>query len=470
MKRHCRIPSVVAVVLLTAAIALLAGESPNYRSTPEVLDNGGGKSASAESESRASIGQPAVGVSRSANYILHAGYLYGACAHLSPGTSKGMAIARLGGLKPIIPEKDWKKLDAAIADLQGSLNPLWWIDAWHLNQEEEKKVAGGPGSAAQVGLENLSLGAHESGLSASAHAGRTVTRVLNESVEGLTSEIVSKESGQTLWEGDAAGALMVGERRTAGSPKRYHGEAVSDLSSDPLFQGESPTLSDGGEEGPVMLGGELCGEQVFKFEKGAAKKVKELIYKKYSPEIVEELVAVAVDIMDADSVLAQVKIVEAEISGGDPHELRKAREEMEKAEREKAKEKPEYGQVVHFYGKAWEHAVNAEKKGGGLGGVQVASLGQRVPVFALGKPYPNPSRSGSSVRFGIAEKCEVSLRVYDISGRLVRTLVSEKRSPGYYASDWDFRDGEGMAVSSGTYIYRLVAGHFVGRSKVVVVR
>lgn len=383
--------------LLTAALTLLstvlffsvalAGESANYRSYPQVLDNGGGKPASPTYQARASIGQHVIGPSESAEHTFYAGYIYAAYAHPAPITNKNIAISRLEGIKSDIPEEDWKKVDEAISKIEESLNSMWWIGPWHVSQgKREKKNMGG---------------------------------------------LASNESA-------TKGDLTLG--------------------------GQVP-------EGLVDLGEKRYGDNVFKKEKGAAKHVKtELLSKKYPPEVIEELLAVEWNIMDADSTLAQVKIVEAELSGGDPAELEKAREAMEKAEKEKEKRRPEYGQVVDFYGKAWHHAVRAEENSSLIQQVQVASIGGSRPVFALGRPYPNPSRSGSCVRYGIAEVCNMSLKIYDISGRLVRTLVDETKSPGYYACEWDGRDERGVSVASGMYIYRFIAGPFSGKRKVVVLK
>jgi hypothetical protein len=242
--------------------------------------------------------------------------------------------------------------------------------------------------------------------------------------------------------------------------------AVSDGAEGP----GSLTLVNKSEENESVLLGIRYGLMVYDAEQQAALKVKELSRKQnYPPDVIAELVGVAVNILDADSTLAQVKIVEAELSGGDPGELKKAREEMKKAEGEKNKDRPEYDKAVEHYGKAWEHAVKAEEKGGG-NQVQIADMSLAEPLFAMGRPYPNPARSGSCVKYGIGERCAVSLRVYDASGRVVRTLVDETKAPGYYECEWDLRDTRGDEVAAGTYIYRLTAGPFVGRNKLIVIR
>jgi hypothetical protein len=217
-------------------------------------------------------------------------------------------------------------------------------------------------------------------------------------------------------------------------------------------------------------GEERYGEKVFEKEAEAAWKIKGLTKKPYPPDAIAELIASARDIMDADSVLAQVKIVEAELSGGNPQELEKAYREMEKAEQEKNKPDPAYDRVVEHYGQAWLHAVNAEEMGPVLAGIQTTGVGDHRPVFALGKPYPNPTRTGTTIRYGVASECLVNLRIYDVTGRAVRTLTHEKKKPGYYVCQWDCGDEDGSSVANGTYIYRLDAGPFTAARKVTVLK
>jgi hypothetical protein len=239
-----------------------------------------------------------------------------------------------------------------------------------------------------------------------------------------------------------------------------------------MAPGDLTLVNKGGEGEPLILK-KRYGQKVFDEEKKAAKKVRELSReKKFVPAAIALFVAAGWDIMDADSTLAQIKIVEAELSGGDPKELKKAREEMKKAEHEKVKDKkgPHYDHAVDHYKHAWEHAVKSQEKHGLSEHQQVAGLVDREAVFGLGAPYPNPARAGSSVRYGVGEKCSVSLKVYDVTGRLVRVLVDETKSPGFYECEWDLTDGAGAAVAAGTYIYRLEAGPFVGRNKVVILR
>ena len=63
-----------------------------------------------------------------------------------------------------------------------------------------------------------------------------------------------------------------------------------------------------------------------------------------------------------------------------------------------------------------------------------------------------------------------TLKIYNLLGQEVRTLVHARQSAGEYSVHWDGRDNLGKAVSSGVYIYRLSAGNSVQSKKMVLIR
>ncbi len=73
--------------------------------------------------------------------------------------------------------------------------------------------------------------------------------------------------------------------------------------------------------------------------------------------------------------------------------------------------------------------------------------------FALEQNYPNPFNPSTLIRFSVAQERHVSLKVYDVLGREVASLVDEVRAPGQYAVRWD-----ATPFSSGAYWYRMTAG------------
>jgi hypothetical protein len=86
---------------------------------------------------------------------------------------------------------------------------------------------------------------------------------------------------------------------------------------------------------------------------------------------------------------------------------------------------------------------------------------------ALRQNYPNPFNPETVIEFTLRGadasrgRVPVTLRVYDVAGRLVRTLVDEERSAGVlHAVSWDGRDHAARRVASGVYFYRLNAGEY----------
>jgi hypothetical protein len=95
--------------------------------------------------------------------------------------------------------------------------------------------------------------------------------------------------------------------------------------------------------------------------------------------------------------------------------------------------------------------------------------GTLPPVF-LGQCYPNPFNPSTTIRFGLGERAHVRLRIYDVSGRLVRMLVDGARSEGEHFERWNGMDSAGRTVASGVYFYRLEAGSFTETKKMVLMR
>ena len=95
-----------------------------------------------------------------------------------------------------------------------------------------------------------------------------------------------------------------------------------------------------------------------------------------------------------------------------------------------------------------------------------------IPLrFSLEQNYPNPFNPTTNIRYSIKENQWVVLKIFDLLGQEVKTLVNEKKSPGVYTVQWDGTNNAGVPVSSGVYLYRLVAGkRFVQTRKMVLMR
>jgi hypothetical protein len=81
---------------------------------------------------------------------------------------------------------------------------------------------------------------------------------------------------------------------------------------------------------------------------------------------------------------------------------------------------------------------------------------QEVPrAYALSQNYPNPFNPETTIGYDLPEMAYVRLKVYDLSGRIVRSLSRGVRQPGRYRAVWDGRDEKSREVASGIYFYRL---------------
>jgi hypothetical protein len=95
----------------------------------------------------------------------------------------------------------------------------------------------------------------------------------------------------------------------------------------------------------------------------------------------------------------------------------------------------------------------------------VPDSGEPSPVFMLGQNRPNPFNPVTTIEFGVEERTRVTVRLYDVSGREVKTLVDEERDPGLHSI---VLNGSGLA--SGVYLCRMEAGSFVAERKLVLLK
>jgi hypothetical protein len=81
--------------------------------------------------------------------------------------------------------------------------------------------------------------------------------------------------------------------------------------------------------------------------------------------------------------------------------------------------------------------------------------------YQLSANYPNPFNPSTQFDFTLPIDKVISVRVYDVAGRLVRTLIDNRRmSTGTHTAFWDGRTDAGVEAASGTYIYALEYGNF----------
>jgi PKD repeat protein len=100
----------------------------------------------------------------------------------------------------------------------------------------------------------------------------------------------------------------------------------------------------------------------------------------------------------------------------------------------------------------------------------VLASGIRPDTFDLRGPQPNPFSESTTIAFDIPIPCHATLRVFDVGGRLVRTLASGETRPGRFRPRWDGRDDSGRLTSPGVYFVRLDSGDFSATKKMVRTR
>ncbi len=111
---------------------------------------------------------------------------------------------------------------------------------------------------------------------------------------------------------------------------------------------------------------------------------------------------------------------------------------------------------------------------GALLTVSASSVSKAVSAQALrnelGQNYPNPFNPSTTVSFSLASEAAATLRIYDVRGAEIRTLVNDRRKAGVYRIKWDGTDNSGQRVASGVYFFKLSAGSFTDTKKMTMLK
>ncbi len=92
--------------------------------------------------------------------------------------------------------------------------------------------------------------------------------------------------------------------------------------------------------------------------------------------------------------------------------------------------------------------------------------GELVPVkYELQQNYPNPFNPGTTIKYSIAKQSNVTLKVYDMLGSEITTLVNEEKPAGVYEINFNASN-----LASGIYFYKIQAGSFVETKKMILLR
>jgi hypothetical protein len=95
----------------------------------------------------------------------------------------------------------------------------------------------------------------------------------------------------------------------------------------------------------------------------------------------------------------------------------------------------------------------------------------QVPVVTtLYQSYPNPFNPATVIRYDLAHPGHVDLRIFDVSGALVKVMASRHHEPGRYEIGWNGENERGDRVASGVYFYRLKTVDYIQTRKMVLIR
>ena len=95
----------------------------------------------------------------------------------------------------------------------------------------------------------------------------------------------------------------------------------------------------------------------------------------------------------------------------------------------------------------------------------------QVPmVYSLRQNYPNPFNPVTRISYDIIEPTNVTIRIYDLLGQSVKTLVNERKDVGFYTTLWNGLDQSGATVASGVYIYRFETERFTATKKMLLLK
>ncbi len=113
--------------------------------------------------------------------------------------------------------------------------------------------------------------------------------------------------------------------------------------------------------------------------------------------------------------------------------------------------------------------------GGGLTGVDEPKTIELPTGFELSQNYPNPFNPSTRIEYALPAQSHVSIRIYNLLGQEVTSLVDEEQTSGRHSIEWNGKSISGFAMGSGVYFYRMVARtqsaqNFIGNGKMMLLK
>jgi len=97
-------------------------------------------------------------------------------------------------------------------------------------------------------------------------------------------------------------------------------------------------------------------------------------------------------------------------------------------------------------------------------------INQLPHAFNLYNNYPNPFNPVTTLRYNLPEDALVNITIYDIMGRIVRTLINSQQNAGFKSIQWNATNDAGSPLSAGLYLYKIQADNFVQTRKMVLLK
>ena len=102
---------------------------------------------------------------------------------------------------------------------------------------------------------------------------------------------------------------------------------------------------------------------------------------------------------------------------------------------------------------------------------RTTSVSDNTPTqFALQQNFPNPFNPTTTIEYSVPKIAHISLRVYDLLGREVKSLVNASRVAGSYRIVWDGKNNSGEIMPSGYYLYKMQTGNFTATKRMMLMK
>ena len=91
-------------------------------------------------------------------------------------------------------------------------------------------------------------------------------------------------------------------------------------------------------------------------------------------------------------------------------------------------------------------------------------------AYSLQQNYPNPFNPTTQIRYGLKENTYVSINIYNLMGKHIRSYINTVQDAGYKTILWNATDASGQPVPAGMYIYTITAGDFRQTRKMILLK